>query len=401
MTKYSYKIFLSTNQLPETWDVVSKNCKFLQTEYLKVLENASPTNIQCNFIGIFERNELIATSILQKVNLSSINPFKDNRDSIFNKIRNYIFKKYSSKVLIIGNNFHSGQNAFSLGPNAKEEDVLQVLFEILNKLKNEFNFSIIKDFNSNDLDYIPKNSLYKKAIFSTQPTMVFHIPSHWKSEDDYFNELQKKYRDNFKRCRKRMTGVTSKELSEEEIQENLPRINELYLEIANKASFNTFFLPENHFFEFKNKLKEDFIFRGYFKDTKLIGFNSIIRNGENIETYFLGYDLEFNTNNKLYANMLLDMVNSGIKFSSKSINFGRTALEIKSSIGAEPIELSGIVYHSNKLINLNLRWIYNIFEPKINWQLRTPFKVNKVKNLESKFVTETKGNKKLFIDLCK
>ena len=45
--------------------------------------------------------------------------------------------------------------------------------------------------------------------FSTQPNMIFDIPTHWKTEQDYINALSKKYRDQFKR--KRDTQKSAKE----------------------------------------------------------------------------------------------------------------------------------------------------------------------------------------------
>ena len=50
--------------------------------------------------------------------------------------------------------------------------------------------------------------------------MIFEIQSHWKTEADYVADLTKKYRDQFKRCRKKGQSIRSKELSYEEVVEN-------------------------------------------------------------------------------------------------------------------------------------------------------------------------------------
>ena len=61
-------------------------------------------------------------------------------------------------------------------------------------------------------------------------------------------------------------------------------IYDLYFHVAKNAPFNTFLLPKNHFRVFKEKLQDNFLFYGYFKNGKLIGFNTLIKNGE---TFFL------------------------------------------------------------------------------------------------------------------
>ena len=76
----------------------------------------------------------------------------------------------------------------------------------------------------------------------------------------------------------------------------------------------------------------------------------------------------------LYLNMLYNMTEFGINHQFKKIIFGRTALEIKSSIGATPVIMSGFIYHRNKLVNKFLGKIFKNLEPETVWQQRHPFK---------------------------
>jgi hypothetical protein len=72
--------------------------------------------------------------------------------------------------------------------------------------------------------------------------------------------------------------------------------------------------------------------------------------------------------------MLYDIINYGISQGFERIILGRTALEIKSSIGAIPITLNGFMRHSFPLVHQNLHWIFPYLEPKANWIQRHPFK---------------------------
>ena len=109
-------------------------------------------------------------------------------------------------------------------------------------------------------------------------------------------------------------------------------------------------------------------------DEKLVGFHTLLLNGNVLETYFLGYDEQVQKEKMLYLNMLYNMTFYAIQNQFKKIIFGRTALEIKSSIGAKPITMSGFLYHKNKWINKNIDKIFKNLEPELVWQQRHPFK---------------------------
>ena len=68
--------------------------------------------------------------------------------------------------------------------------------------------------------------------------------------------------------------------------------------------------------------------------------------------------------------MIAFSINKGFK----EIIFARTALEIKSSVGAKPVKMYGLITHSNSLINHNIAKLFNYLEPKTDWQERNPFK---------------------------
>jgi hypothetical protein len=133
-------------------------------------------------------------------------------------------------------------------------------------------------------------------------------------------------------------------------------------------------LAKNHFRTFKELLKDHFLLYGYFVEDKLIGFSTIIKNGEVMDTYFLGYDDSIQREKMLYLNMLYDMVAYSINKGFKEIIFARTALEIKSSIGAIPIKMYGFAKHSNPLIDLVFEKIFRYVEPNVEWRERNPFK---------------------------
>lgn len=380
-SKFSFKIYDSAQNLPSQWDSLATNNIFLSQDYLKILETAAPDNMTCYFIGLFYNQEIIGIAVFQFLDLSQIPSFGERDNCLRTKIRNFVFKRFGSKVLIIGNNMLTGQNAFSANTKIPQKKVAKLLKEATETLENDLkkqgnkpHLTIFKDFSKTEIKTfdIPEfNSFYK---FSTQPNMIFNIKNSWHIFDDYIADKNKKYRDQYKRARKKASALNKKKMNLEDIQNHKQRIHDLYLNVAKKAAFNTFYLDENHFETFKKNLKDKFLFYGYFDGDKLIGFNTLIKNGSDIDTYFLGYDENCQKEKMLYLNMLYDMIAYSINKKYNRIIFARTALEIKSSVGAKAVDMYGLIKHNNPFLNLFVSKTFHYFEPKIEWQERNPFK---------------------------
>ena len=369
-----HQLYTCVSDLPENWDQVSESCIFLQRNYLGILENAAPANMQNTFVGIFEGDRLMATALFQEIDLAGLNSFGERDHFLVTKVRNFLFRRFASKLLIVGNNLLSGQNAYACLPNSDEKKVVEKLKEICHIWPNKSHLTIFKDFTLDQTIPFQIPAFSSDYPFSSQPNMVFDIREGWKTEADYVADLTKKYRDQFKRCRRKGSGIFAKELNLDEILENEETLYTLYLHVAKNALFNTFILPETHFSVFKKQLGEDFILRGYYKNDQLVGFTTVIRHGTELETYFLGYDDTIQREKMLYLNMLYDIIQCGILQGFKRIILGRTALEIKSSIGAIPVQLNGFMRHSFAIVHQNLSWIFPFLEPKSNWIQRHPFK---------------------------
>lgn len=337
--------------------------------------------MHCHFIGLFLNEELVGIAASQFINLSTVNSFGERDNCLKTQIRNIAFKNLSSNVLVIGNNMLTGQNGYCFDKKLPHSEGLLLLNKASNELKDEFHkkgmkvhLTIFKDFSESEIQRYNLPEFKSYFQFTTQPNMVFEIRESWNSFDNYIESLSKKYRDQYKRARKKAEGISKRKLSLEEIIHYNTRIHELYMDVAKNAPFNTFYLPESHFEFFKKSLNDKFLFYGYFVEDKLIGFNTLIKNSTDIDTYFLGYDEQFQREKMLYLNMLYDMIGYSINKGYKRIIFARTALEIKSSVGAKPIIMYGLMKHSNPLINLFISKAFKYFEPKMEWQERNPFK---------------------------
>ncbi|ALM48636.1 8-amino-7-oxononanoate synthase [Flavobacterium psychrophilum] len=374
----TFKLYTSSLQLPEGWDTIATKNIFLSAGYLGILEKAAPQNMQCHFIGLFNNETLCGIALAQYINLRRINTFVEEKS--FN-LKDYIFKKFSSHIIVIGNNTLTGQNAYLLNDLISETEALRLFREALQVLKKHYrkqciyiNLLAIKDFNEAempDFNAAGYSSYYK---FCTQPNMIFDIRENWHSIDDYLADLTTKYRTQYNRARKKAEGVEKRKLSFADIKLQQERIHQLYMTVAQNASFNTFHLPKNHFEVFKEQLKDNFLLYGYFIDDKLVGFSTVIKNGCDVDTYFLGYDDAIQKEKMLYLTMLYDMVGYAIKKQFSHVIFARSAMEIKSSVGARSEEVYGMIKHTNPLLNFFMARLFQYFDPKVAWKARSPFK---------------------------
>lgn len=376
-----FKIQTSTSELNQDWDTLAQSTIFLQTAYLKILENAAPQNMTCYFISLFENDRLVGIALAQFLNLNKLSSFGERDKCIKKSIRNVVFRNFCSHVLFIGNNMLTGQNAFqfdaSFDPKKGVELLQAAAEEIKNTLKKKgikVHITTFKDFNELESTPFSVPAFQSYYRFSTQPNMIFKADPNWHTFDDYVSALSKKYRDQYKRCRKKAEGIHKQKMNLDDILAYEETIYALYHHVAQNAPFNTFFLPKNHFSELKKNLKDLFLFYGYFEEDKLIGFNTLIKNGNQMDTYFLGYDETIQREKMLYLNMLYDMIAYSINKGFKEIIFARTALEIKSSVGAKPEEMFGYIHHSNSIINSKMDKLFCYLEPKTEWQERNPFK---------------------------
>ena len=226
----------------------------------------------CHFIGIFEEKKLVGIAITQFLFAEKLESFGDRDQCLKTSVRNFAFKNFASHVLFVGNNMLTGQNAFAFDENIIQSKAIKTLHKAINQLKKELkakgkkvHITSIKDFTESEIK--PLQAEFKNNYtFSTQPNMIFEINENWKTEQDYIDALSKKYRDQYKRARKKADGIVKQKMSLNDILKYEDIIYDLYFHVAKNAPFNTFFLAKNHFSFFKEIMKDDFLLYGYFLD---------------------------------------------------------------------------------------------------------------------------------------
>ena len=223
-TPLSIKIYSTVFELPNNWDAIAVENIFLSTQYLEILEKSAPENMISHFIGLFKESELVGIAVSQFLDLNKLESFGERDKCIKTAVRNIVFKNFCSHILIIGNNMLTGQNACAFSTKTNNVQVLQSLKTASEKLAAIFkkkglkvHITTFKDFPTEDTPAFHKAGFHNHFQFSTQPNMLFDIPSQWKSEQDYIDALSKKYRDQYKRARKKAEGIQKRKMHLDDI----------------------------------------------------------------------------------------------------------------------------------------------------------------------------------------
>ena len=229
----------------------------------------------------------------------------------------------------------------------------------------------IKDFYSSSIEHTKEFEEYRYHDFLVEPNMMVAV--QWKTFEDYLDAMSKKYRNRAKHVVKKGLPIERVNFTTEDIKANSKQILHLYNNVHLKAKFRMASLTPSYFAEMKNALGEKFTFVAYYLDQKLIGFRTTFILTNEIEAHFIGLDYSINKELDLYQNILYDYVKEAIASTAEKLLLGRTASEIKSTVGAEALELTCYIRHRNSLSNRIIKPFVDYLKPT-QWIPRNPFK---------------------------
>jgi len=388
---FSVSIAPSIFDVLSAWDIAQPaDNLFLQSKYLSVIENAPPHGMRFCYLVFYKKKNLVGVAYCQGLNFKAEKSIKDVKrgkyPSCFKTFGQFLKSLVASKVdynlLTCGNLLLTGEHGFYFNPTkVREKFAIKLLEEALThaeefceekNLKTDGIF--IKDFYSNH-NRFGKGLIEKKFYeFTFHPNMILLLKPEWDSFGTYLDALTSKYRVRAKRAVKIASQIERKELSYRQILNNTTRLYELYRRVAENADFNMVHLHENYLPELKQAFDQDFRLYGYYLHGELVGYYSTFRNHADLEAHFLGFDPRCNKKYQLYLNMLFDIIQHGIRQGAERIIFARTAMEIKSSVGAVPHEMYCYLRASNPLANKILNPVLQYLRPEDDWVPRNPFR---------------------------
>lgn len=356
----------------EIWTQLEcENNLYFHRDFLKSIEiNHSEINFYY-IVLVDNSNKPIALASIQIVDFY-LDTVKTNFEDFIRKIKNLLRKlhilpnKKALKLLISGNTFVSGEHGIFITHSQDKKQVIKNLAKAILHFVNSNNSInidafLLKDFVNESLFITDELKNYNYHPFSVEPNMILEINEDWISFEDYLNAIKTKFRVKAKKALQLSKDIIIKEVNDHNIENKLPQMTALYKKVVNNADFNLSHFNLESYKTLKSAFGEKYILKTYELDGKIIGFMSGMINQNSLDAHFVGLDYSLNRQYAIYQRMLYDYIQIAIAKKLKTLNFGRTASEIKSSVGAKPQDLTMYLRHkkgiTNKIVKLFLQYI--------------------------------------------
>jgi hypothetical protein len=373
--KVAIEEYISLNGIEQVWNSILPSQHSLLSENLMVLENAQLSNMEFKYLVLKRKDQIIGVAYLQHLKLGD---HHFNGTALDKPGLGWLKKSihaHFTDVLICGNLFRVNFSGFHFKHLADEVLIFDLLIDYLksNKAYKKFCGVLIKDC-EHKFNETSHFKLYKDDV-----TMEIDIKLHWLNMEAYKNDLSKKYRQRFSKIIKSKEQLVVKELTFNEILNNAHKIEKLYLNVAMKQSLRIGFVNANYFIELKKRYKDNFKIMAYYFENKLVAFSSyILYPDKSMEIHFIGIDYDYNEKKCLYFNILYDGLEFSIQNQMTRLELGRTARVPKASIGAIPVEANNYIFLRKGIPSLAFGFFNTWFVKNLgdDWKNRSPFKVN-------------------------
>lgn len=378
-------LFDTINSVPERdWlRFVPENNQLLQPQYLKLLEDTQKGEMDFIYALVHQDDSLIGVCYFQLIRFKGTNliPYfpadgSNKLMNIFMMISKRFVAKIDMPILVSGNLFITGEQGIYFLSHFTELEKSFYLSHTIDQILKQRSYIktvLLPDMYEppGDFDAAFLKNKYQRVYVEADMSMT--IPGDWHTFDDYLKAISSKYRVRAKKILQNSQQITGRELDANELEDQQDRFYDLYRQVADKVDFNIARFSKPYYVAQKKLTPDMYKIFGYYLDGKLVGFMSLFILPHKTEVHYCGIDYTINKDHSLYQRMLYDIVKYVVEHNLRKLHFGRTAPEVKSTIGAIPHPMYGYIKHRNPLIN----GIMGIFTSRLKpreYILRNPFK---------------------------
>jgi hypothetical protein len=350
------------------WDAVTASAGlFLRRSYLSILEKCCLDQFSLRYAMIYRRGEPQAAVVGQILELSgdqaiSVGGAKQN---LLKRALSPAARKVSAAVraraLVCGNLFSWGCHGVAFGPNTLANElwpgVAEALYRIRRseRLSGQTNLVFIKELSSDQQQSAEPLRRFSYRPIETDPDMVLELKPEWRKYEDYLNSLDRKYRKSAQQIVKEIEDAGCLVQRAREPDLYMERLHELYLSVHRNAAIRPATLPPDYLPALAKSAGEDFSCIILRRGEEILGFVTLLRDGELAIGYYIGYDREAAATLPLYLRLLHAVVEQAIDWKCRRLSLGRTALEPKARLGAAPQPLFIWARHRHPTVNFFVR----------------------------------------------
>jgi len=381
--------------LPEAvrggWSQATRDSFFLSSRYLEAIEQSGLAGLSFRYAVCYDGDDPVGVFYFQLADLSSremgsilnLSGYGDLAAHIGDHIHRLLFmgRKNSKKwLLVCGSLLVSGNHGYALTDERYRSACFAVLPGILRDLSHALETNgekvvavSVKDFYADERESAAGLGRQGFRRMVIDPNMIVALDPAWRSFDDYLDAMSAKYRLRANNALKKIKHMTRRTLTYEELKRCAPDLEALYMNVQKKAPVRIVRADSRYFLALKKALKDGFVVRVFETDGRIIAFTTGFIHGTLYDAHFIGIDYHDNRKHSLYLNILYDFVEQAIAARSEKLFFGRTALEIKSTVGARAHALESWLKINSRI----LQGLIAPFIPKAagdDWIQRNPFR---------------------------
>ena len=354
MPKITTQEFFTINDIPDTTfrELGCDQTFYFSKLFLASFEEANNT-IDYRYLVFMSREKPIAIAILQRVRVSleSASNNLPYYQKLAKSVQCYLSNK-KTHILVCGNVFLSGEYGIWVKQGIDRRRIYDMLSRKLKTLQKTTKSIVcfLKDFNATQDTAASVVEKQHFQSFAVEPNM--HVNVTWKDFEEYKSSLKSKYRIKVNKADSSSSALVQNSLTANEIRTHKEKLKSLYLDVAEKALFNTAFIDIETYALLKERFPENVFINTYSKKGEIVGFSTAFLHDEQLNAHYVGFDYTANKTDAIYPRMLNDYIRLGLLLGVKDINLGRTASEIKSTLGATPEHLRCYIKHRRTVANM-------------------------------------------------
>ncbi len=372
---------LSGNDLEHWKEISHRSSVFLDPGYLAGLHCGLPSDDKLWYCLVYRAMKPVGIAVFHLTIFRTREELASEHCSIATIIRKSLTgNRPEAGVLICGNAFATGEHGFTFLPEVAAPEAMDTICYALTDIIRQEQQAGKKISAVVAKDFYPRNKAIVKALrkcgfrdFEVDPNMILPVASRWTSVTDYMADMNTKFRTKARAALQRSSSIVVETVSHEEFHRDIDSYYQLYTQVNTRAEYRLGTLTISSFDSIKQHLKDRMIIRSYRLDGKLVGFLTALDCGDRLDAHMVGIDYEFNKSHGIYSSMLIEYVSLAIALRKKWVMFGRTAGEMKSTVGAFPVQLSCCIRHPGKISNLLLNWLFTYVKPS-EFPIREPWK---------------------------
>ena len=345
----------------DDWDAVTAGASvFLSRRFLVSVQDEFAGKLLRDFAIVYDASQPVAAVATQTFDVSGdqlVGKENAGKRSVPDELKQRSLALLKRRVMMCGNVHTWGPHGVAIAAGQERRRVWHGIADCLyrirraNRLYGQSDYVIVKDLLEGDHDEASALGAFRYQAMETEPNMVLSIDPKWRSMEDYFASLTKRYRAAAKKVRKPFDAGSLTVGPIECLRQEADRVLELYKAVASKANVCLFELSVTTLPRIATSLGEHFVAIGIREHGQLIGFVTIIRDGETAIGFYLGMDYDVNARLPVYHALLFAVIEQAITWRCKRVSFGRTALEAKSRLGCQPEKMHVWVRHRVPVIN--------------------------------------------------